>query len=73
MGKTDFSMAFRNVPLKKSEWALLVLKAPHPITGKMYYFFDKCLPFRSSISCSHFQKISDAIAYLVFVRTLKKM
>ena len=71
IGKTDISMAFRNVPLKKKEWAILVLKAEHPVTRKTYFFCDKCLPFGSSISCAHFQRISDAIAYLVYVRTMK--
>ena len=33
---------------------------------------DKCLPFGSSISCAIFQDVSDAIAYLVYVRTLKR-
>ena len=32
---------------------------------------DKCLPFGASISCAHFQKVSDAIAYLVEYRTNK--
>ena len=54
IGKSDMSMAFRNVPLKRYQWHLLVLKAEHPITKKLYYFFDKCLPFGSSISCAIF-------------------
>ena len=72
MGKSDMSMAFRNVPLKKCEWAILVLKAVHPRTGVVYFFCDKCLPFGSSISCAIFQEVSDAIAYLVYVKTLKR-
>ena len=71
MGKSDMSMAFRNVPLKSSTWFLLVMKAKHPITGKCYYFVDKCLPFGSSASCAIFQAISDGIAYLVQFRTNK--
>ena len=35
------------------------------------YFVDKCLPFGASISCSHFQAVSDAIAHLVKFRTGK--
>ena len=66
------SMAFRNVPLKKSEWAILVLKAIHLETKEIFYFCDKCLPFGSSISCAIFQEVSDCIACLVFVRTLKR-
>ena len=40
------------------------MKARHPITKKLWYFIDKCLPFGSSISCAHFQSLSDALAYL---------
>ena len=29
---------------------------------------DKCLPFGASISCSHFQRFSDAIAHIVRFR-----
>ena len=36
-----------------------------PLDGKTYFFMDKYLPFGASISCLHFQRFSDAIAYLV--------
>ena len=36
----------------------------HPVTGKLRYFFDKCLPFGSSISCSHFQRFSNALRHI---------
>ena len=65
------SSAFRHVPMAKSEWWLLVMKGNHPTTGKLWYFVDKCLPFRSSISCAIFQAISDAIAWIVEYRTKK--
>ena len=65
------SSAFRHVPLRKDQWYLLVMKAYHPISKKLYYFVDKCLPFGSSISCAIFQAISDAIAYLVEFKTKK--
>ena len=45
IGKSDMSSAFRHVPMKKSQWWLLVMKAVHLVTGKWYYFVDKCLPF----------------------------
>ena len=32
--------------------------------GQVYYFIDKCLPFGSSISCSHFQHFSDSLAHI---------
>ena len=34
---------------------------------------DKCLPFGASISCTLFQAVSDAIAFLVEFRTSKKI
>ena len=57
--------AFRHLPIKKLHWKFLVMKAKSPLDGKTYYFFDKCLPFGSAISCALFQKFSDAISYLV--------
>ena len=45
IAKSDMSMAFRNVPMSKGSWKLLILKATHPTTGKTFYFVDKCLPF----------------------------
>ena len=71
VGKSDMSSAFRHVPMAKSEWWLLVMKACHPVTHKIWYFVDKCLPFGSSISCAIFQAISDAIAWIVEYRTKK--
>ena len=65
------SSAFRHVPMAASEWWLLVMKAYHPVTNKLWYFVDKCLPFGSSISCAIFQAISDAIAWIVKYRTKK--
>ena len=51
IAKSDMSMAFQNVPLSRQSWHLLVLKCQHPTTEVTYWFFDKCLPFGSSISC----------------------
>ena len=71
LAKSDMSSAFRHVLLRKDQWFLLVMKAVHPITGKVWYFVDKCLPFSSSISCAIFQAILDAIAFIVKVRAQK--
>ena len=71
LSKSDMSMAFRHVPLKVQDFSLLILKAEHPLTGKTYFFIKKCLPFGSSISCAHFQSISNAIAHIVKVKTGK--
>ena len=62
--KTDIKSAFRLVPLNRKSYCWLVLKAKHPITGVTSYFFDKCLPFGASISCSHFQRFSEALRHI---------
>ena len=71
-GKSDMSIAFLNVPLRVLDFLLLLLKAEHPTTGKIYFFVDKCLPFSASISCAIFQKFSDSVSYLVTFRTKKE-
>ena len=71
--KSDMSMAFRNIPMNKNSWCLLILKATHPISSKTYYFVDKSLPFGASISCAIFQAFSDSIAYLVKFRTKRDL
>ena len=53
--KSDMSSAFRNPPIRPQDWCWLTLMARHPETNVPFYFVDKCLPFGSSISCSHFQ------------------
>ena len=35
----------------------------------MKYFVEKCLPFGASISCSHYQRFSNALRYLLEHRT----
>ena len=72
IGKSDMASAFRHAPLKISDFKWLILKAEHPISKKIYYFVEKCLPFGSSISCAHFQAISDAIAHLVTHHTCNR-
>ena len=71
MGKSDMSSAFRHVPMKMTDWPLLVMKAINPDDGKVYWFVDKCLPFGSSISCAIFQRFSNAVAHIVKYRTKK--
>ena len=44
VGKTDVISAFRLLPIRPEDWPLLLMKAEHPETGKIYYFVDKCLP-----------------------------
>ena len=66
-GKTDLKSAFRWIPVKGKHYFLLILKAFHPVTGELCYFVDKCLPFGASISCSHFQRVSNALRHIVEV------
>ena len=61
----DGSSAFCVLPLKKSSWAWVIMKAVNPATGRLQYFVDKCLPFGSSISCSHFQRVSNCLKHLI--------
>ena len=71
--KSDMSCAFRHVPLKEDCWHILVLKAEHPVTGKVFYFVDKCLPFGASISCKIFQDFSDSVAFIVKFKSGKDL
>ena len=68
-GKTDVQSAFRVVPLSIASWNWLIFKAENPKTGLIQYFVDKCLPFGASISCSHFQRISDGLKHITQVKT----
>ena len=69
LGCSDIKSAFRLLPLNRSSWRWLVMKCKNPITGEIQYFVDKCLPFGSSMSCSHFQWFSDALKFLIQFRT----
>ena len=73
IAKSDMKSAFRNLGIRKQDWKFLIMKAVSPIDGKTYYFVDKCLPFGASISCSHFQRFSNAIRHIVEWRTHKKL
>ena len=66
-GKTDLQSAFRLAPLKRRFWPILLLKARDPQSGIFMYFADKCMPFGASISCAHFQRISNALKHIVEV------
>ena len=46
------------------------MKAKHPATDKLWLFVEKCVAFGSSVSCSHFQRVSNAIRH-VFVHETK--
>ena len=59
--KTDGRSAFRVLPLNKNSWCWLIMKAVNPVTKRICYFVDKCLPFGASISCALFQRFSNAL------------
>ena len=65
MAKSDLMSAFRMLPIMPSQYCWLVMKCEHPITGLIFFFVDKCLPFGASISCAHFQRFSNALKQLV--------
>ena len=72
LGKTDLSMAFCMLPIKKDHWKWLMFKARNPLNGEVVYFVDKCLPFGASVSCSHYQRFSNALRHIVETITGKK-
>ena len=41
------------------------MQATNPENGKTMFFCDKCLPFGSSISCSHFQCFLNALKHIL--------
>ena len=65
--------AFRNLGIKRKHWKFLIMKATNPMDGKTYYFVDNCLPFGASISCSHFQRFSNAVKHIVQFKTKKDL
>ena len=69
MAKSDLSSAFRHFCIRCEDWMLLIMMAESPIDGKKYYFVDKCMPFGASISCSHFQRFSNALSHITKVKT----
>ena len=72
MGKTDAANAFRVLPLKRECICWLLMKARDPKDGRIKYFVEKCLPFGASISCSHYQRFSNALKFLLCHRTGQK-
>ena len=65
LGKTDLSSAFRVLPLWSKCICWLMMKACDPETGKTFFFVEKCLPFGASISCSHYQRFSNALKHII--------
>ena len=69
--KTDFSSAFRILPVLVKQRKLLCLMALHPVTHEKKYFIDLCLPFGSSRSCTLFQAFSDAVKHIAQFKLAK--
>ena len=69
-GKTDLSSAFHMIPLQPDCYQWLIMKVTNP-RGETVYFVDKCLPFGDSISCSHFQRFSEALRHILEHRLQK--
>lgn len=66
---SDFSAAFRRLPVRKDHWKWLVMKARDPISGITFFFIDKNLCFGSAVSCAVFQRFSNSIANIFQHRT----
>ena len=41
------------------------MKVHHPITGKIQWFFDKCLAFGASILCALFNSFSESLRHFI--------
>lgn len=59
MAKSDVKSAFRLLPIAPSDFDQLGFK----FDGK--YYFDKCMPFGCSISCSSWEKMATFLEFLV--------
>ena len=59
MAKADLSDAYRMVPIAKTDWKFLGMRLGSEL------FIDRCLPMGAASSCAIFQRISDAIAWMV--------
>ena len=72
LSKTDIKSAFRHLPIRPPDWRWFILMTRHPVTNKNFYFANKSTPFGSSISCSHFQCVSDGLEAIFRHRTSHK-
>ena len=73
IAKSDMKSAFRHLGLRPDRYCLLLMKAVSPLDGKTYFFVEKALSFGVAISCSHFQRFSNAIAHITRMKTKKKL
>ena len=63
LAKTDIQSAFRLLPISPNDFEQLGIK------HKGKYYFDKCLPFGASVSCSTFEKFSSFLEWSIKERS----
>ena len=63
--KSDLVSAFRMLPLSPDSWPWVIFKARNPVTGETRFFVEKSLPFGAGVSCSHYQRFSNALKHLI--------
>ena len=63
-GRSDLVSALRILPCCVNEFRWLIMMASDPLTKIKYYFLDKSIPFGRSVSCSHFQAVSDGLTHI---------
>lgn len=64
LGKCDGRAAFRQLPVVRKDFPLLVMKAKDPVTKQWCYFVDKVIVFGSSRSCRIFSEFAAALAHI---------
>ena len=65
LGKTDLKSAFRVLPISQKSYPWVIMQCQDPSNGQIRFFIEKSLPFGSSISCSHFQRFSNCLKFLI--------
>ena len=64
LSKTDLKSAFRILPLSREAYPWLIFMAINPLNGETAFFIEKNLPFGHSVSCSHFQRVSNSLRHI---------
>lgn len=64
LSKCDGRAAFHQLPVRKEDFPLLVIKAEDPKTSEICYFVQKVVVFGSSKSCRIFSEFAAALAHI---------
>lgn len=64
LGKCDGRAAFKQLPVSKKDYQLLVIKLRDPLTQEQCYFIDKVVVFGSSKSCRIFSEFAASLAHI---------